>query len=116
MCAVWNITEDLTAVSSFHRSVEKWLHHQDPFDTQPITGGSRPTFPLRLFASSPNDRLYFPHFQWWKMNLDGTQKDILILTSLVILGAFENMAIHLLSLSSSSVSFYLGTRDKAVGQ
>lgn len=50
------------------------------------------------------------------MNLDGTQKDILALTSLVILGAFENVVIHLLSLSSSSVPFYLGTRDKAVGQ
>lgn len=50
------------------------------------------------------------------MNLDETQKDILILTSLVILGVFENVAIHLLSLSSSSVSFYLGTRDKAEGQ
>lgn len=74
LCAVWNITEDLAAVSSLHRSVEKWLHHQDPFDTQPITGDSRPTFPLRLFASSPNDRVYFPHFQWWKMNLDETQK------------------------------------------
>lgn len=49
------------------------------------------------------------------MNLDGTQKDILALTSLVILGAFENVAIHLLSLSSSSVPFYLGTKDKAVG-
>lgn len=116
LCAVWNITEDLAAVSSLHRSMEKWLHHQDPFDTQPITGDSRPTFPLRLFASSPNDRVYFPHFQWWKMNLDEPQKDILILTSLVILGAFENVATHQLCLSFSSVSFYLGTRDKAVGQ
>lgn len=116
LCAVWNITEDLAAVSSLHRSVEKRLHHQDPFDIQPITGDSRPTFPLRLFASSPNDRVYFPHFQWWKMNLDETQNDILILTSLVILGTFENVAIHLLCLSFSSVSFYLGTRDKAVGQ
>ena len=50
------------------------------------------------------------------MKLDGPQKDILALTSLVILGDFENVAIHLLSLFSSSVPFYLGTRDKAVGQ